>query len=647
MAIETAYEYTAITASKVIRLIHISPGTETDPICFSLETSPLESAPDFEAISYCWGTDQDQHQVVCNGKPLFMHKSLFGGLSYFRLLDRTRVLWADAVCINQADPVEKSSQVLLMPDIYSQATRVLVWLGAATDPVFGSVPAHTNQTILQGLQMLPSFDPENAADMAAKTQAISYEALQLRTEGKPNLLDHDWEPLVALLRRPWFRRKWVVQEVTLAKEARLYVGGGVEIQWLDIARLAFGMESLGLDKPWRLKLEKPKLDGDDEKLDSLKGRAVEFRPVYVTFHLITAMYMVQIYRHHATLVDGIITTKFFDCTDPRDHVFSLLGLGAGGPTILPDYEASVSEVFRRFSISMMIEGNSLKLLSLAPDRAVFQTPEVQRLEDLPTWVPDLRLMRADVMASFTVRPQGFFAGGRGKPVLSVSDNERLLHCQGLLLDSFQKFATSLVEMLLEDIPELRKSWETASDPSPERRERRFIRWLKSAYQTAFGHDGPYDPDFVPEPGLANSFSRTMSCGTDFLRNRLSPEQVTTIWNFIQWKVGSDANRDEATERDSTIKLNYSTTTRDSLLLLTLGAKFCVTESGRFGQVPLDSKLGDRICVLTGGEVPFVVRPTGRGTYTLLGECYVDGIMDGEALQEASARGMPLETISLE
>uniref|UniRef100_A0A0B7K0G7 Heterokaryon incompatibility domain-containing protein n=2 Tax=Bionectria ochroleuca TaxID=29856 RepID=A0A0B7K0G7_BIOOC len=636
MAVE-AYEYTAITAPKTIRLIHISPGIETDPVRFSLETSPLESAPDFEAISYCWGTDQDQHQVVCNGKPLLMHKSLFGGLSYFRFPDKTRVLWADAVCINQADPVEKSSQVLLMPHIYSQATRVLVWLGAATDPVFGSVPSHTNQTILQGLQMLPSFDPENAAEMAAKTQAISYDALRLRAE------DHDWAPLVALLRRPWFRRKWVVQEVALAKEARLYVGGGVEIEWLDIARLAFGMESLGLDKPWRLKLENPRLDSDDEKLDPGKGSTVEFRPVYITFHLISSMYMVQIYRHHATLVDGVMTTKFFDCTDPRDHVFSLLGLGAGGPTIRPDYEASVSEVFRRFSISMVIEGNSLKLLSLAPDRALFQSPEVQRLEDLPTWVPDLRLMRADVMASFTVRPQGFFAGGNGKPVLSVSGDERLLHCQGLLLDSPRRFATPLVEMLLEDIPEFRNSWETTGDPSPERRERRFIRWLRSAYQTAFGHDRACDL----ESEAVDSFSRTMSCGTDFLRNRLSPEQIATIWNFIQWKLGPDANKDEATERDSTIKLNYATTTRDSLLLLTLGAKFCVTESGRFGQVPLNSKLGDRICVLTGGEVPFVVRPTGSGTYTLIGECYIDGIMDGEALQEASARGMPLETIILE
>ncbi|CAH0044919.1 unnamed protein product [Clonostachys solani] len=647
MAGEDAYEYTAITAPKTIRLIHISPETETDPVHFSLETSPLESAPDFEAISYCWGNDQGQHQVVCNGKPLFMHKSLFEALSYFRFPDKPRVLWADAVCINQADPIEKSSQVLLMPHIYSQASRVLVWLGAAVDPVFGSVPSHTNLTILQGLQMLPGFDPENAADMAAKTQIMSYDALRLRAEGKPNILDHDWAPLVALLRRPWFRRKWVVQEVALAKEALLYVGGGVEIQWLDIARLAFGMETLGLDKPWRLKLEEPKLDSDIEKTDTGKGGSIEFRPVFITFHLISAMYMVQIYRHDATLVDGVMSTKFFDCTDPRDHVFSLLGLGGVGPTLRPDYEASVSDVFRRFSISMMIEGKSLKLLSLAPDRSLFHTPEVQRLEDLPTWVPDLRLMRADVMASFTVRPQAFFAGGQGKPVLSVSDDERFLHCQGLLLDSPQRLATSLVEMLLEDIPEIRNSFETTGDPSPERRERRFIRWLESAYQTAFGHDRACDPDLVPELEVANSFSRAMSCGTDFLRNRLSPEQVTTIWNFIQWKLGPDANKDEATERDSTIELNYSSTTRDSLLLLSMGTKFCVTESGRFGQVPLNSKLGDRICVLVGGEVPFAVRPTGNGTYTLIGECYIDGIMDGEALQEAASRGMPLETIILE
>ncbi|VUC31794.1 unnamed protein product [Clonostachys rosea] len=647
MANEVAYRYTAITAPKTIRLIRIAPGTRDDSVEISLELTPLESAPDFEAISYCWGNADGQHQVVCNGKPLSMHKSLFEGLSYFRFPDKIRVLWADAVCINQADPIEKSRQVLLMPHIYSQATRVLVWLGVAVDPVFGPVPSHTNVTIVQGLQMLPSFDFENAADMAAKTQALSNDALRLREEGKPNILDHDWAPMVSLLRRPWFRRKWVVQEVALAREALLHVGSEVEIQWLDLARLAFGMEALGIDKPWRLKLEKQKANSEDEKVDPRKGRSLEFRPVYISLHLITAIYMVQIYRHHATLVDGVMNTKFFDCTDPRDHVFSLLGLGGIGPSIRPDYEASVSDVFRRFSISMMVEGNSLKLLSLAPDRSLFHTPEAQRLQDLPTWVPDLRLMRVDVMVSFTVRPQAFFAGGHGKPVLSVSDDERCLHCQGLFIDSPQRFATSLVEMIIEDIPEVRNSWETTEDPSPERREKRFARWLESAYETAFGHDRACDSNFVPELEVVNSFSRTMSCGTDFLRNRLSQEQISTIWNFIQWELDPDANKDEASERDSTIKLNYSSTTRDSILLLTMGTKFCVTESGRFGQIPLNSKPGDRICVLVGGEVPFVLRPTGSGTYTVLGECYVDGVMDGEALQEAAASGIPLETILLE
>ncbi|KAH6975769.1 hypothetical protein EDB80DRAFT_549235, partial [Ilyonectria destructans] len=61
----------------------------------------------------------------------------------------------------------------------------------------------------------------------------------------------------------------------------------------------------------------------------------------------------------------------------------------------------------------------------------------------------------------------------------------------------------------------------------------------------------------------------------------------------------------------------------------LRAKFCVTENGRFGRVPLDSQPGDCICVLVGGEVPFSIRPTGRGTYTLVGECYVNGVMDSE------------------
>jgi hypothetical protein len=40
---------------------------------------------------------------------------------------------ADAICINQFDPVERGQQVQLMRDIYSEATRVIVWLGGEQD----------------------------------------------------------------------------------------------------------------------------------------------------------------------------------------------------------------------------------------------------------------------------------------------------------------------------------------------------------------------------------------------------------------------------------------------------------------------------------------------------------------------------------
>lgn len=60
-------------------------------------------------------------------------------------------------------------------------------------------------------------------------------------------------------------------------------------------------------------------------------------------------------------------------------------------------------------------------------------------------------------------------------------------------------------------------------------------------------------------------------------------------------------------------------------------RFSVTSNGRLACVPQGSRKGDAICILFGGEVPYVLRPTGDGFYTIVGECYVDDIMHGESL----------------
>ncbi|KAJ8132312.1 hypothetical protein O1611_g1317 [Lasiodiplodia mahajangana] len=610
MASDTDYKYTAIVAPRTIRLMHLQPGIETDPIHLSLVTTALDSAPDFEAISYCWGNARDERLVTCNGAALSITNSLFTGLAYFRHADRPRVLWADAICINQADVAEKTGQVQLMPLIYSQSMRTLVWLGVANDPTLGTISPSVNTSIRVALEFLPEFDPENPAEMAAKVKALHLDSLRLRDEGKPNLIDHDWAPLVALLTRPWFLRKWVVQEVVLGKEAILMEGMGIQT------------------------------------LLNSEGKEGMLRPILQPLHCVTNVLMVQIFRHNGTLMDGVVNTIDFNCTDPRDHVYSLLSLGAIGPTILPDYSASVSEVFRRFAIAMLVEGQSLKVLSLAPDRVGAAGPDTKRLEGLPSWVPDLRRVWTDIIASYTVRPQAFFAGGRTKPILSVSDDQRILKCQGRVIDTIKTFVTSLVELTLADVPDQQDFRGGIMDPVRERRRKRLVRWLEGCYQAAFGYES--SSEIKPSKEMMMSFSRTMVCDMDLMRNRLPPEFIASFPQYMQWATERAANKPSKDGQQHWASMqNYSSVIDESISGFAALLKFCITGHGRFTQVPISSQPGDCICVLVGGEVPFVVRPTGHGTYTFVGECYVDGIMDGEIFSGEHAEARSPETIHFE
>ena len=65
-------------------------------------------------------------------------------------------------------------------------------------------------------------------------------------------------------------------------------------------------------------------------------------------------------------------------------------------------------------------------------------------------------------------------------------------------------------------------------------------------------------------------------------------------------------------------------------------------TGRLAQVPPSAAVGDVLCIPLGSAVPFVVRPVLDG-YQLVGECYVHGLMKGEALHGEEFR---VEDISL-
>jgi hypothetical protein len=121
----------------------------------------------YDALSYVWGKPDETRPIVVDEHVLHVTVNLHDALSHLRYRSIERIIWVDAVCINQNDTKEKEQQIQFMAKIYGQANRVVVWLGRAA----------------------------NCSDQALEEIRINKGMVQ--------------QAVLALLRRPWFRRIWV------------------------------------------------------------------------------------------------------------------------------------------------------------------------------------------------------------------------------------------------------------------------------------------------------------------------------------------------------------------------------------------------------------------------------------------------------
>ena len=180
--------------SNAIRLLRLLPSRDSPEHirCELFEYTMQNSATNlYEALSYCWGgeekpksvsiiSDQDQKSTW----ELAVTENLYVALSHLRDFILPRVIWVDAVCINQTDGEEKMTQIQLMPAIYAKASRVIVWLGAAQD------------------------DSDEAFDLilSAANESLNPPNTQLERARSPRALE---QKIQQLLNRPWFSRIWV------------------------------------------------------------------------------------------------------------------------------------------------------------------------------------------------------------------------------------------------------------------------------------------------------------------------------------------------------------------------------------------------------------------------------------------------------
>ena len=203
------------------RLLRLARGERDDPIECHLFNAILfdsEGGFPYEALSYTWGKIQEQCQIVVNGQLMRIRWNLYNTLRHLRHQHTDRILWVDAICIDQANLDERVHQIRHMKGIYEQAERVLVWLGEAnqeTDFAMDMmIELQEHLTMVQGswrntLRAWTDFDQH----MSGHAGGLPPEIIAARRAG-----------MAQLLRRSWFTRVWVLQEIASARVASIVCG---------------------------------------------------------------------------------------------------------------------------------------------------------------------------------------------------------------------------------------------------------------------------------------------------------------------------------------------------------------------------------------------------------------------------------------
>lgn len=192
---ERLYVYQALTSRRSIRLLRLFPSRDASAAPQGqLFECPLEDAPEqkfpYEALSYAWGDPETSHAIEIDGLDLPVTANLHAALQRLREKRRERLLWIDALCIDQRNDKEKEHQIQLMYQIYACASCVVVWLGEENDE---------SDQALEDIRIIARQD-KGSDDIVGSGWNGS-------TSRNKN--DRILERIGKLFQRAWFRRIWV------------------------------------------------------------------------------------------------------------------------------------------------------------------------------------------------------------------------------------------------------------------------------------------------------------------------------------------------------------------------------------------------------------------------------------------------------
>ncbi|KAH8632700.1 hypothetical protein IG631_11334 [Alternaria alternata] len=364
--------YEALESSQHIRLIILHPASSADlPLNFTFHQARLsELEGRYEAISYTWGQPNLTYPLyVSDGTHILVTENLDRALRYLRWSHKDRTLWADAACINQADDVEKGTQIPLMIHIFRNAETVLAWL----DP--GSAVSRF-QNLGSTLEKMGNMSRKRRHDMPTLNSRII--AKTIEKEIIAPILEL-FEEVTELLRLPWFTRRWIVQEVVFNPEVRL-IYGDVELSWARFVVTMTILSALPRDNPL------PKFWSAVTEI----ARLWRYYSLFENFSRLSESYETDI-------VKLLGDFDQHECTDPRDRIFALYNMTSNlRPSIATlhhrdvlmkiDYSLDLRQTYEAFALACMRAGKLRAIIG-----AVLSRQDSARPHGWASWVPDWRV----------------------------------------------------------------------------------------------------------------------------------------------------------------------------------------------------------------------------------------------------------------
>ena len=612
------------------RILLLEPDKNNQPICCTLTPYNFFNNVTYEAISYAWGGELFKTTIRCNSTNLHITHDLELCLKALRSENEARSLWIDQICINQDDLEEKSAQVSVMGPIYRSAARVLVWLGPAS-PYSGQALSFVVE-LCEAFLAYYRYHGDEVHPFRSPNESIKIEPTDFEL---PAQSDPRWMALTELLNRPWFSRYWIIQEVMVNDEVIVQCGDG-QIGWSILRRLN---ECLSRSPALLSRLCSPDIipagpgllaalnvaevvvkRSNDPKA-STESPSLPGSNCLHSISLLIQVFSVQSVKHGC------------------DRVYSLLGI-ANWPIVQHikiDYRLSTSQVYMDFTVKSMEYDGNLDHLNYV------EYSEETALEGLPSWVPDWTNAPKSKPKGIKHMYYHHFRASGPQPIhipFRVSGKKLLVRAR--LIDVISSPRMNYPTDVVLNLAHLDPDFDQAI--SCKEQELEFYERVESTinacqpYSTGettmtvmcrlLTRDWLWRPQYNgPTIGDYQDFFRETREYTRWLRKLFhKPQEYGNRMPIDEWCLLHPEPSTKHIDMVSFTKVLPSQVCGNAIVK---------TRAGYMANVPEQAKTGDVLAIVNGCKTPFVLRQQGPAEYILIGDCYVHGIMYGEAMEMGS------------